>query len=227
MNDVSTLPKPRFIVIEGGDGSGKTSIREFLFAAFTRLGRMPLSITGSSWMDLRSTEMITKARYLKIPYSHDEIRDAYVQDRVMLCDTLIRPALAERDVICDRYVYSDLVYNDIDYDIGKRAMARAYRDASLIEPSLIVHLDVSPEIAVARLRARGKPMNPWETLEKQMAIRQGFKEVLSAAELGWSCPVYNIDSTLAPDEVIARVSVALDLGDLLRNHESGSAPPTP
>jgi thymidylate kinase len=118
-----------------------------------------------------------------------------------------RMALA---VSAHRYLYSDLVYAPLQLGIERAQLAQAYVRAGLLEPSLVLFFEASPELALQRLRARGTPLHAWESAEQQRAVRRGYAEVFAERPLGWSCPVHAIDAALEPAQVAECALAILD-----------------
>jgi dTMP kinase len=191
--------KNRFIVFEGLDGSGKTTLRRMLFEKMSRETVMPLSIVGSSWQDLRSTELITKARYHHEHFSPSDICNAYLTDRLALCSSLICPALTQRSVLSDRYLYSDIIYNEMHYSIPFGQTEAVYLEAiklgKLRSPDVIVYVFCPPELAMERIQLRKKPVNKWETFRNVQTIFAGFSNLFEAGTFGWSNRTYTIDNS--------------------------------
>ena len=199
--DKQKLEEPRLIAIEGGDGSGKTSIRKLLFKELSELGRVPISISGSCWLDLDSTETITKAKYFKQAFSQSEIMNAYIMERLTQEEVLFTPNLKYRDVLTDRYVISDVVYNKLHFGIDYETSITAFKEKRFFEPDLIIFMDTPPEVAVQRLIDRGNTIHHWESLEKQKKVYEGYKSIIQENELGFRCPLHVVDNTRPLTEV--------------------------
>jgi len=204
----STSP-PQFIVLEGGDGSGKTSVRKYLFRRFAERGRVPLCLAGVAWTRVQATEVITKAKYKKIKYPENVLLQAYVDDRQAMFDSLILPALKSTDVVTDRYLMSDAVYNNLHYGISEELTIETYQKANLAQPDLVILLDTPPEVAVERLAKRGTPINHWESLEKQRHIYTAFKSLVKNNLLNWTCPIISIDNNQSIDKTLGQVAKAV------------------
>jgi dTMP kinase len=201
----TSLPSTQFVALEGGDGSGKTTCRRLIFDALARKGRPPLALAGVSWAQVDSTELITKAKYFQTQFEASALLDAYVADRRRLSEHFIIPTLRERDVVTDRYLYSDIVYNSLHFGLSADATAAAFTAAELAQPDRLLFLDTPPEVAVERLLARGRPLHHWETLDQQKRAYEGFQRLLSDNPLGWPCAPEIIDNTRPHDMVAADV----------------------
>lgn len=142
----------RFIVFEGGDGSGKTTQIRLLQEALAR-ANVPVLAT----FEPGATELGGDLRRLVMhgPEDVDARTEAllYAADRAYHVATVIRPALASgTTVLEDRYLDSSVAYQGLGRGLGPDTI----RDLSLwatdgLLPDAVVVLDVAPEVAAARL----------------------------------------------------------------------------
>jgi len=193
----------RFVVLEGGDGSGKS----------TQLPRL------ADWLRGRGHEVVVtrepggsslgeglRALVLEGEESIDPTAEALLMaaDRAQHVAEVIRPA---RDrgawVLSDRHVPSSLVYQGVVRGLGVDAIERvnAWATGGLV-PDLVIVLDVSEDVAAAR-----RPDEP-DRLEREgdvfhAEVRAAYRELAGAR--GWCV----IDGSGAPDEVAARIAGAV------------------
>ena len=194
----------RFITIEGGEGTGKSTLvaglrasAEFRDALFTREpGGSPgaediraLFVSGETdrWDALTELLLINAAR----------------RDHVLRS---IEPALAAgRTVICDRYLDSTRAYQ------GARGVDPALIDtmhdqAVALAPDRTILLDAPPETGLARAKARQGP-DRFERMES------GFHADLRAAFLAIAeadpARVTVLDATRSPAQTLADTLAAL------------------
>jgi len=139
-----------FIVIEGADGSGKTTIAKQLAKQYNAI----------------YTAEPTDA-------SIDTL-EGYIEDRKKH-DIQIKGWLKEgKNVVCDRYKYSTLVYQQFEgHDVSE--LLELNRD-SLI-PDLTIVLDYPVEVLMQRLEERGKPLSKYETPENLKIICELYKQL--------------------------------------------------
>jgi len=197
-------PRGRFITIEGGEGTGKSTlvgglrdVPDFAGALFTREpGGSPgaediraLFVSGATdrWDALTELLLINAAR-----------RDHVVRT--------IEPALAAgRDVICDRYLDSTRAYQ------GARGVDRATIDALHeqavgLSPTRTILLDAPPETGLARAKARQGP-DRFERMAGgfHAALRETFLDIATAEPKR----VTVLDATRSPAETVAATLAAL------------------
>lgn len=99
----------KFIVIEGGDGSGKSTIAHLLHAR-RFAGRRPSILTREP-TDGPIGTLIRQALRHEVTLASAAMAPLYAADRLHHVATIIEPALAHGEVvICDRYELSNLVY---------------------------------------------------------------------------------------------------------------------
>lgn len=139
-----------FIVIEGADGSGKTTIAKQLAEKYNAI--YTAEPTDSKLHDL----------------------NGFIEDRKKH-DIQIKKWLGEgKNVVCDRYKYSTLVYQQLEgFDLDE--LIELNHD-SLI-PDLTIVLDYPVEVLMQRLEERGKPLSKYETPENLKFICEAYKQL--------------------------------------------------
>ncbi|WP_028646670.1 dTMP kinase [Nocardiopsis sp. CNT312] len=168
-------PSGVFIVVEGGEGSGKsTQVRELTVwlrdQGFEVLGtRQP----GATKLGMRLRGLLLDRENSHITPRAEVL--LYAADKADHIDQEILPALRRGAVvISDRYVDSMLAYQGVGRDLDPEEI-REIADWSTrgVVPDLTVLLDVAPEDGLARL---GRPADriEAESLEFHKRVRQGF-----------------------------------------------------
>lgn len=144
--------KGRFIIIEGIDGTGKSTLVSLIADALRARGREVLQTHEPT--DLPTGKFILER--LGTPgfkASPWEWLGMFIADRRMNIDTIVNPALkAGRDIVQDRSMYSTLVYQGAmgvpDDEVLKRHAG--WHPV----PDLLVILDIAPRFGLARTRKR-------------------------------------------------------------------------
>ncbi len=156
----------RFIIVEGIDGTGKSTLVRLLAEALAARGRDVLLTHEPT--DLPSGKLILER--LSTPgfkATPQEWLGMFVTDRRMNIDTIVKPALKQgKDVIQDRSMYSTLVYQGAmgvpETEILKRHQGWHPK------PDLLVILDIAPRFGLARTRKRSMGMGQrWVKQEGQ------------------------------------------------------------
>lgn len=195
-----------FVVIEGGEGSGKGTVIEGLKAHFTDaiFTREP----GGTPMAEEIRECVLAPR--------DESVDGMTElllvfaARAQHLASLIKPALAQgQRVICDRFTDSTYAYQGVARALGaQRVTALEALVQEDLRPDLVVLLDLDPRIGQQRIasRARAQDRLDAETLDFHEAVRRAY---LSRAEHAPSRYAI-VDATQAPERVLAQVIEAIE-----------------
>lgn len=188
----------RFIALEGGEASGKSTqarrLADRLGAVLTRepgateIGRAIRALVlgpDAGDLDARAEALLLAA------------------DRAQHVREVVGPALAEgRDVVSDRFSGSTLAYQGYGrgLDLDELARLSAWASAGL-EPDLVVLLDVAPPLARARqdgrrldrLEATGGPFHE--------RVREGYLALAAADPARWVV----VDGARPEEEVAAQV----------------------
>lgn len=164
----------RFIVLEGGDGAGKTTVLAALAEALTQAGHSVLMTREpggtAEGLALRSlllarthTEWDPRAELLLMTAA-----------RVQHVQRVIAPALAAgRTVLCDRFVGSSLAYQGSGRGLDPALILRLHRElVGDLWPDQTLLLDLDPALGLARSRGR---------LARDASMDEGRFEALDAA----------------------------------------------
>ena len=168
---------PRFIVIEGLDGSGGTTQVARLCAWLAENGARDVVSTrepsdGPVGRFIRTaladTQPATRLADNVFPYLFAADRRDHL-DRVVL-EGLGRGAC----VVSDRYYHSSLAYQSLS--AGLHAVAEL--NHGFRAPDLTVVLDLSPEVCLQRILARGGTRDRFEELARLRQVRDAYDAVV-------------------------------------------------
>ncbi len=171
----------KFIAIEGTDGSGKTTIRQYLFNKLSELsGTRPLATIPFSWLDPQSSCTIVNSKYGWEKYDENDIINAYVHDKELLYQKIVKPHLEYRDVIVDRYYVSDIVFHSIINNISMSKTIDRYKSSQVGEPDIWIYVKTDPELAYERIVKRNpNNIHKWEKRDLIKRFHERFNEVMS------------------------------------------------
>ncbi|WP_435836788.1 dTMP kinase [Streptomyces albus] len=170
-----------FLVLEGGDGAGKSTQVEAL-ADWIRAKGHEVVVTkepGSTPVGKRLRSILLDVSSSGLSHRAEAL--LYAADRAEHVDTVVRPAL-ERGaiVISDRYVDSSVAYQGAGRDLSPTEIARISRWATDgLVPHLTVLLDVAPETARERFTEAPDRLES-EPLEFHQRVRSGFLTLAAA-----------------------------------------------
>lgn len=171
----------RFITIEGGEGTGKSTLISALKQKFSASGQQ-LIVTrepGGTALaeDLRGVLLDGSDRHGDVSaMSEALILSAARCDHV---DQLISPALADgKWVICDRFVDSTRAYQG---GILSRDQVDSLEQLATrgVMPSLTILLDAAPEALMERRQQRGESLDRFESrgLDFHKSVREAFLKI--------------------------------------------------
>lgn len=174
---MNTLQKRgAFIVIEGLDGSGKTTQAKLLTVKLSRSHNVVYTAEpsrGKIGTFIRNSCLYGEKRLSVFAEAL-----LFAADRIEHVENEIKPAIAEgKIVVCDRYVYSSLAYQG-SADLNVEWIAEINRYA--LKPDFAVFIDVAPEKVLHRLNRRKSVM---ENLETQRKAREIYLKSVAKGDL--------------------------------------------
>ena len=187
-----------FIVLEGGDGCGKSTQAQLLISRLRDLGREVLATREPG-----ATEAGVAIRSLVLGGGDLDARAEALliaADRALHVAEVVRPAL-ERGavVVSDRYIPSSLAYQGVARGLGVDQISRLSEWATGgLAPDVVVVLDVPAGEAAAR-RAGPEDRMEREPDSFRLAVNQAYRDL--ARRFGWTV----LDGTAPVDKVAAQV----------------------
>ncbi len=194
----------RFIVFEGGEGSGKSTASA---AIAERLGAAGFTVVHTREPGgTRAGELVRGLLHEKLtPWAE---LFAFLVARAQLVEEVILPALERGEtVICDRFAPSTFAYQVHARGLDEASVRSANTTATGgLEPDLVVYLDLEPEVGLRRKRGEIEAIRTGlEGLAFHRKVREGYLTQAAADPARWLV----IDATLPPEEVVERVWEAL------------------
>ena len=195
-----------FIVIEGGEGAGKSTHSKRLAEYLESLGHEVMLTREPG-----GTPTAEKIRNILLDPDITDMPDEteallFAAARADHAINKMRPAI-ERGVIviCDRYIDSSVAYQGIARGLG----AERIRDLSewateQLLPDFTIYLDVPAEAGEARMD--GIDRMEIQSREFHFAVHQAFRDIAASS----SRPNVVIDATAPKDDVAAAVRAAVD-----------------
>jgi dTMP kinase len=146
------MERGRLIALEGPDGSGKTTQIELLEKHLKQLGYEVVRTRepGGTEISEKIREIILDNDNSNMSYMCEAL--LYAASRAQLVNEIIKPALkAGKIVICDRFVYSSMVYQGIGRGLGME-IVKGINEAALggLEADLIFMITIPYEEGLKR-----------------------------------------------------------------------------
>ncbi len=195
-----------FLVLEGIEGSGKSTQRDLLAAWLSAQG-VPFRVTREPG----GTRLGEEVRRLILESDHMDDRAELLlllAARATVVADEIRPALAAGEVVvADRHALSSLAYQGQGRGLGVEEVRALNRFATGgLEPDLTIVLDVPPAIGVARLQARGRPVDRIEAAGADFHawVAEAYR-LLASSEPNTK----RVDATGSPEAVHDRIVALL------------------
>ena len=203
-----TRERGSFIVLEGGEGGGKSTVLAALAAHLRTSGRGVVETRepGGTTLGERIRALILDARGVDDALAELLLFEAA---RAHLVATVIRPALDRGDVVlCDRFSASSVAYQAYGRGLPREIVERANGIATGgLAPDLTLLLDVPVDVGLAR-RASGGDANHFdrEAAAFHERVRQGFLDLAAQSPGAWCV----IDAAQAEGTVVAAAINAVD-----------------
>ncbi len=186
----------RFIVFEGGEGSGKSTAAAAVGARLAAEGYTVVA-TREPGGTPAGEQLRTILRERLSPWAE---LFTFLAARAELVATVIRPALeAGSLVICDRFAPSTFAYQVHARGLDGVVVRTANRAATGgLEPDLVVYLDLDPSVGLARKGSEaGVVATGLEGLEFHRRVREGYLLQARDDPARWSV----IDAALPAERV--------------------------
>jgi dTMP kinase len=198
----------RFIVLEGGEGAGKSRLHGALGERILDHGRHVVLTREPG-----GTELGEQVRVLVL--AHAAVGDATAElllfeaARAQLVATVIRPALAEGAVVlCDRFAASSVAYQCYGRGLDRSVVEQANLIATGgLAPDLTLLLDLAADVGLARRSAEGDANHfDRETIAFHERIRGAFLDLAREGGDAWRV----IDASRPFEDVLADAWAAIE-----------------
>ena len=217
------MEQGKFIVLEGIDGSGKSSQIGPLAERIQGLGlrcradREPTGgPVGSLIRQIFTGRVSADNRVIAALYAADRI-DHLVNSVDGLCAAIGQGIT----VVRDRYYFSSYAYHSVDLDMDWVIQANAV-SAGLLRPTLTVFLDVPVETALERIRKNRFVEEIFDGEARLRRTRELYFEAFGRLKDVENVAV--VDGTGTPEEVAARIWTAVSPYFPQNTGENGDCP---
>lgn len=197
-----------FIVLEGPDGSGKSTMAHKIGQHFSEKGR-EIEFTrepGGTDISEKIRELILDRNNTEMNYRTEAL--LYAAARAQLVSEKIIPWLEEgKIVISERFVYSSLVYQGLGRGLGIDEIKKINDfGTSGLKPDMVLLLDVNPEKALNRkLNIDGGDRIENEHISFHREVYEGYKK------LAQFCPeIKTINAERTIEEIFEEIMDIID-----------------
>jgi dTMP kinase len=188
-----------YIALEGLNGAGKSTLRNSLEKSFWARGMNVYTIGQHSWQSSGAARVILDIKERRRRHPPERVQLAYLADRKAQCEHILARVLQEVPVIGDRSLVSDIVYlQALDGILAAETFA-LYRRHGVYLPDLIVHIDVSPDTALANLAKRERQRKPHESPQQMRDLADVYEAVLWGNGVDGLPPVLRYRPAIADD----------------------------
>ncbi|MDO8576060.1 MAG: dTMP kinase [bacterium] len=196
----------KFIVFEGGDGSGKSTFVERLRKESP--GFVYTQDPGGTELGEQIRELLMSKKTSGIDVRAELL--LFLASRAQMVSEIIRPALESgKNVIANRFALSSIAYQI--YGRERPELLPLYRSVSdvILEgamPDATILLDVSPEVGLARAHSRPEELSRFdlEALAFHKRVREGYAKHIAEFE-----KAFIIDAGKPIEEVWQSIQKAL------------------
>ncbi len=169
------MGKPKLIVFEGIDGSGKSTLSTMVLHLLVERN-FPI-VKFNEPTNFETGIKIRKFLRKEISLTREEQIELFLVDRNDSLEKNVYPNLkAGNSVILDRYFYSMAAYQS-DEAISPEKILEMNLSRNYPIPDLVIYLEINPEISLARTRRRNVAEH-FENLETLKKVSQAYEKII-------------------------------------------------
>lgn len=202
-----------FLVLEGVNGAGKTSLQHRIISFAIERGYTTLAThePGGTRLGVALRQLLLASEDQPCPIAEVFLFGA---DRAEHVRKVIIPALARHEVVVsDRFLYSTIAFQGYGHKMDRELIDMVNTAAvSNCHPDVVILLDLEPELGLKRTRARQLSLNaaqPDSFEHQELAfhrrLRAGFQEMAKTLPT----PFLVVDATQSEELVWQRVEPLL------------------
>ena len=185
--------KGAFIVFEGADGAGKSSLCKRVAEWLTAKGRDVVLTAEPTHEGIGA--FIRSGNAGEISQMTEAL--LFVADRNDHTEKIMRMVEEGKIVLSDRYFASTVAYQSarLDGDASDRDWLIDINRQFIDRPDATILLDIDPEVGMSRVGDRGEEISKFERMDFQKQVRENYLRL--AKEFGFNI----VDASRSRDEV--------------------------
>ena len=177
------MNRGKFIVFEGGDGSGKSTILEMIYDYLVKSGVKCIKTREPGGIQISENirEIILDTKNIEMDRKTEALLYAAAR-RQHLVERVIPELNNGTIVLCDRFIYSSLAYQGYARGIDVEEIFQINKFAvGEYMPDLNILFDVSPEVGIARInKNKDRELNrlDLEKVDFHKRVREGYYKLV-------------------------------------------------
>ena len=192
----------KFVVFEGIDGCGKSTALEALYDFLWNETTDSIRV-GTEPTSYESGELIRKALGGSIEEISSEILlGMFLADRAIHQKEISIANVRRSWYLCDRYIYSNMVYNAKDDEDMKRIEKL---NSKFIQPDVVFYIDTPVETCLDRIARRNGKKEIFENKEKLTEAKRRYDMIADSGKM------IRIDGTFSERVVLEEILKVLHL----------------
>ena len=198
-----------FITFEGGEGTGKTTIINYISKYLNDKGYSVVTTREPGGIDIAEQirNIILDVKNTKMDYRTEAL--LYAASRTQHLAEKVIPALKENKIVlCDRYLDSSLVYQGIARGLGVDNVLKVNMFATEYMPNITFFIDVKPEICFKRLKDNHREMDrlDLEKMDFHNKVYEGYREIAKM----YPNRIVSIDGDRRIEDIIEDINNRID-----------------
>ena len=183
----------KLIVVEGLDGSGKSTQVDLLIENVQSMGEfMFYKNISTSPLGLAIREITKNHSFDNFMHDNVGVACMYLAELALVCKNVEDALNRGVNIIMDRYYYSTMAYvgHSLEDGIVIETIVKDF-----IKPDLVIYLDAPLEVCLNRMMERNMQSEFFEKEEKLKVIKDNYDSIFKQGDVFDKSPCLIIDST--------------------------------